>query len=104
MLHHQVNIDYKKEIKFIDNFIYIATVDDYDTNLLSVTISPGLRNTTARLSITDDDMLESEESLNISLVIPGDVISKRVYPGNLTSAIVRINDNDGKYSYIIYAI
>ena len=40
-------------------------------------------------------MLEPEESLNISLIVPGEVINKGIYPGNITSATVIITDNDG---------
>ena len=75
--------------------VVLATVDDYNTDQLAVTISPGLRNTTVRLNITDDDMLELVESLNISIIIPEDVINKDIYPGNITSAVVHITDNDG---------
>ena len=73
----------------------LATVDDYNTDQLTVTISPGLRNTSVRLYITDDDMVELVESLNISIIIPEDVINKDIHPGNITSAVVRITDNDG---------
>ena len=40
-------------------------------------------------------MLELLESLNISIIIPEDVIDKGIYPGNITSAVVYITDNDG---------
>ena len=75
--------------------VVLATVDDYSTDQLTVTISPGLRNTTVRLNITDDDMLELVESLNISIIVPEDVINNHIYPGSITSAVVHITDNDG---------
>ena len=75
--------------------LYLATIDGYDTNLLTVTISPGMRITAIRLNITDDDMLELVESFSISLIIPANVSTKGIYPGNITSALVMITDNDG---------
>ena len=75
--------------------IYLATVKDYDVDLLTATISPGLRNTTVRLNITDDDMLELVESFNMSLIVPKALNGKGIYPGTITSAVVSITDNDG---------
>ena len=75
--------------------LYLATIDGYDTNVLTVTISPGMRITAIRLNITDDDMLELVESFSISLIIPVNVSTKGIYPGNITSALVMITDNDG---------
>ena len=75
--------------------VVLATVDDYSTDQLTVTISPGLRNTTVRLNITDDELLELVESFNISIIVSEDVIDKDIYPGNITSAVVHITDNDG---------
>ena len=75
--------------------LYLAIIDGYDTNLLTVTISPGMRITAIRLNIADDDMLELVESFNISLIIPANVSNKGIYPGNITSTFVMITDNDG---------
>ena len=75
--------------------LYLATIDGYDTNLLTVTISPGMRITAIRLNITDDDVLELVESFSISLIIPANVSNKGIYPGNITSTLVMITDNDG---------
>ena len=77
------------------NSFILATSDDYGSNQLTITISPGMRNTTVILAITDDDMLELEETFNVTLIIPENVTSKSIYPGSVTSAVVTITDNDG---------
>ena len=75
--------------------LYLAIIDGYDTNLLTVTIRPGMRITAIRLNITDDDMLELTETFKVSLIIPVNVSTKEIYTGNITLAFVTVTDNDG---------
>ena len=75
--------------------LYLAIIDGYDTNLLTVTIRPGMRITAIRLNITDDDMLELTETFKVSLIIPVNVSTKEIYTGNITLALVTVTDNDG---------
>jgi len=74
-----------------------ATLDDYSPAQLTATITSGSSNTTVTLFITDDDMLESDEAFEISLVLPSQLKDVVILPGNITTLTLTVIDNDGQF-------
>jgi len=84
---------------------FAATDDDYGYYVDQVHLTPGVTSEIIILAITDDDLLESAESLFISLNLPQPRLTKRgILPGNVTTALVTIVDNDGNYIIMYFSI
>ena len=48
-------------------------------------------------AITDDDMLESEEIFEISLLVPSQLKDMAILLGNTTALTLTVIDNDGTF-------
>ena len=47
--------------------------------------------------VTDDDMLESEEMFEVSLVVPSQLKDVAILPGNITTVTMTVIDDDGRF-------
>jgi len=83
---------------------FAASDDDYGYSAgqpIEVRLIPGVTSKAITLAITDDDLLESAETFSISLGLPLPHLTNRgVLPGNVTTALVTIADNDGNLSHV----
>ena len=74
---------------------FIANDDDYHMGLSIGVISPGIKVTKFIINITDDNILETEETFNVSLVFPKTLTTKGFFPTNISSVVITIMDTDG---------
>ena len=79
------------------HFTNLAT--DYNATSLSiipVTFKPNITEVVVNITIVDDMELELTEEFSIALVIADSVHNIGVNPGSITSAVVKIVDDDSK--------
>ena len=78
---------------------YIYNTDnDFNTTSFNATILAGATSTTVRVAVTDDDIVEGNETFNMNLNVPSS-LSPSVVAGLVTSATGIIMDSTCK-SYI----
>jgi len=61
-----------------------------------VTFEPNTTEVIVNITIVDDKELELTEEFSIELVIPDSVHSIGVNPGSITSAVVKVVDDDSE--------
>lgn len=77
---------------------YIFTIiiggDDYAPGPYSVTFPAGMTNVSLNISITDDNIVETDEQF---FLIIGPSTLPHVIVSRLSQAVLTITDSDGKY-------
>jgi len=79
------------------HFTNLAT--DYNATslrIIPVTFKPNITEVVVNITIVDDMELELTEEFSIALVIADSVHNIGVNPGSITSAVVKIVDDDSK--------
>ena len=78
---------------------YLATEtlvgDDFNTTSLIATIPAGATNTTVRVAVTNDNIVEGDEMFSMSLNVPSS-LGPAIIAGSVTSATGIIIDTTGK--------
>jgi len=74
----------------------LAAGDVDTTSIIPVTFKPNITEVVVNITIVDDMELEFTEEFRIKLVIPDSVHNIGVKPGSITSAVVKIVDDDSK--------
>ena len=78
------------------------TDNDFNTTPLTATIPAGATNTTVRVAVTDDDIVEGDETFSMNLTVPSS-LAPRITAGTVTSAIGIIIDSSSKANiYILF--
>ena len=72
---------------------------DYETGPYTVTILAGETRSSLNISINDDDILEDNESFDLSIIPLS--LHNRVVLGNPSQAAVTIVANDGKVNDLV---
>ena len=73
------------------------TADDFNaSSAIPVQFGPNVTEVALNITIVNDEELEHTEEFNIQLVIPNDVHNIGVNAGSITSAVVKIVDDDSK--------
>ena len=72
---------------------------DFNTTPLNVTIPAEATNTTVRVAVTNDDIVEGDEMFSMSLNVPSS-LGPGVVAGLITNATGIIIDSSCKYKYI----
>ena len=67
---------------------------DFNTTSLTATILPGITNTTVRVAVTDDNIVEGEEVFSMSLTVPS-YLGPGIAAGLVTNATGIIIDTTG---------
>ena len=70
--------------------------DDYQSVQLQLDVPAGQMRAEFNVTIVDDNVIEDEESFQLQLSVPDDIISKGVQVGPNQAATVTIMDNDGE--------
>ena len=70
-------------------------VDDFDSTPLIATIPAGATNTTVRVAVTNDNIVEGDETFDMSLVVPSS-LGPGIIAGPISSATAIIKDSSGK--------
>ena len=68
--------------------------NDFNTAPLTATIPAGATNTTVRVAVTDDNIVEGDEMFNMSLYVPSS-LGPGIIAGSRTSATGTIIDTTG---------
>ena len=66
------------------------------SSVIPVQFGPNVTEVAVNITIVNDEELEHTEEFNIQLVIPNDVHNIGVNAGSITSAVVKIVDDDSK--------
>jgi len=74
----------------------ILDADFNSTSIIPVTFKPNITEVVVNITIVDDMELELTEEFSIELVIPDSAHNIGVNPGSITSAVVKIVDDDSK--------
>ena len=74
----------------------IVAVDFNASSVIPVKFEANVTGVVVNISIVDDKVLEHTEEFSIQLVIPESVYNIGVYNGSITSAVVKIVDDDSK--------
>ena len=69
---------------FSYNIFHIFKGDDFNTTPLNATIPAGATNTTVRVAVIDDDIVEINETFKMNLTVPS--LHQGIGAGSLTSA------------------
>ena len=69
--------------------------NDFNTAPLTATIPAGATNTTVRVAVTNDNIVEGDETFNMNLTVPSS-LGPRVVVGSLNSATGTIIDTTSK--------
>ena len=75
--------------------IQLCKGDDFNTNPLTATIPAGATNTTVRVAVTDDNIVEGNETFNISLNVSSS-LAPAIVAGSFNSATGIIIDTTSK--------
>ena len=78
------------------NAICLAAGDVNTTSIIPVTFKPNITEVAVNITIVDDMELELTEEFSIELAIPDSVHNIGVNPGSITSAVVKIVDDDSE--------
>ena len=73
---------------------------DYNSTTQTVTIIAGTNNSTVNVTVTDDNIVEGNETFSMFLTLPSS-LGPRIMTGDITSATGIIIDTSGKYLIII---
>ena len=73
---------------------------DYNSGPYTVTFPAGVTTVSFNIPITDDNVLENNEDIQIEINVSS--LPSRVFVGNPSQATVTIVDNDGKIIYYHY--
>ena len=76
----------------LDNFI---KGDDFNSSSINITIPAETSNTTMRVAVTDDNIVEGDETFNVIMNVPLS-LAPRVVAGSITSSIGTIIDTTSK--------
>ena len=75
--------------------MYLAA-DFNATKVIQIEFEPNVTEVAVNITIVNDEELEHTEEFNIQLVVPDDVHNIGVNAGSITSAVVKIVDDDSK--------
>ena len=85
-----------KNIPSVKWWLYLHTdYDDFNTTPLTATIPAGDTDTTVRVAVTDDDIVEGNETFYMTLYVPSS-LAPGVVAGTNSSALGIIIDSSGK--------
>ena len=68
--------------------------NDYSPGPYTITFPPGRMNSLLRIAINDDNVLEENETFNLTVRVINSLILSRVSTGNVNQVTVAILDND----------
>ena len=77
-------------------YISFAAGDFNTASIIPITFEPNIIEVVVNITIVDDMELELTEEFSIELVIPDIVHNIGVNPGSVTSAVVKIVDDDSE--------
>ena len=76
--------------------IVIILATDFDSTMQTVTIIAGTNSSTVNIPVTNDNIVEGDETFIMSLSIPSS-LGPEIVTGPITSATVTIIDTTGEY-------
>ena len=74
---------------------YLCTGNDFNTTPLIATIPAGATNTTVRVAVTNDNIVEGDEMFNMSLNVPSS-LGPGVVAGSVSNTTGIIIDSSSK--------
>ena len=80
----------------LGSFFHKIAPEFNGTSIIPVAFEPKTTEVIVNITIVDDKELELTEEFSIELVIPDSVHDIGVNPGSITSAVVKIVDDDSK--------
>ena len=79
--------------------MFLGNNIDYNSATQIATIIAGANTSTVNIAVTDDNIVERNETFNIGLALPS-FLGPRIITGNITSATATIIDTSSKHYYI----
>ena len=77
-------------------FILTVASDFAATNIIPIKFEANVTVVAVNITIVDDTQLEHTEEFSIDLIIPDNVRNIGVNPGSISSAVVKIVDDDSE--------
>ena len=77
----------------------IALAADFDSTMLTITIVAGTNISTVNIPLTNDEIVEGDETFSMSLTVPSS-LGPEITTGTVTSATVTIIDTTSECSYV----
>ena len=79
-------------------YAYVGSSFDFDSTPQNITITAGNNSSMVNIPVTDDDIVEGDETFSMSLTVPSS-LGPGVRTGTITSATVTINDTTSELCY-----
>ena len=83
--------------------LLIPLAIDFTSTTQTVTITAGTNSSMVNISVTDDNIVEGDETFSISLTVPSS-LGPGIRTGAITSVTVTIIDTSGKYYHCYWLI
>ena len=74
----------------------IPSGNDFNSTTQAVTITAGTNSSMVNIPVTDDNIVEGDETFSMSLTVPSS-LGPGITTGTITSATVTIIDTTGKH-------
>ena len=74
----------------------IPSGNDFNSTTQAVTITAGTNSSMVNIPVTDDNIVEGDETFSMSLTVPS-LLGPGITTGTITSATVTIIDTTGKH-------
>ena len=79
-------------------YMYVGNGFDFDSTPQNITITAGTNSSMVNIPVTDDDIVEGDETFSMSLTVSSS-LGPGVRTGTITSATVTINDTTSELCY-----
>ena len=76
------------------HIIFAVQSNDYTPGPYTITFPPGRVNSSLSIPISDDNVLEENETFNLTVRVINSLVLSRVNTGNNNQVLVAILDND----------